>query len=195
MHIPEQRRPLIDIFLERNSKINLSAIRDAEWVYQKHIVDALEIQNVPKNPITPGKNLLDIWTGWWFPLLPLATIYPEVQCRGIDARKKKIMVIEDMINVLWLKNCTALRWRAEEHKQKYDLVTARWVAYADKILQRAVPKTKRQWRILLWKQFTFEENADIRELCHQYNLYPERDHHYTLSWDETKRVIYCLRKQ
>jgi 16S rRNA G527 N7-methylase RsmG len=42
----EQRKPLIDVFLGKNKQINLSAIRDEDGVYHKHILDALEIQNV-----------------------------------------------------------------------------------------------------------------------------------------------------
>jgi 16S rRNA G527 N7-methylase RsmG len=38
-----KRQQLIDVFLETNTKINLSAIRDVEGVFQKHILDSLEI--------------------------------------------------------------------------------------------------------------------------------------------------------
>jgi 16S rRNA G527 N7-methylase RsmG len=39
----KKRKQLIEIFLEKNSQINLSAIRDEEGVYFKHILDALEV--------------------------------------------------------------------------------------------------------------------------------------------------------
>jgi len=193
--IPENRQPLVTLFLDRNSKINLSAIRDPEGVYNKHILDSLEIHNCSENPIRPQMQVLDIGTGWGFPLLPLSVTFPETEFVWLDARKKKVTVVTDMATTLWLDNCTTVRSRVEEHKKRYDVVTARWVAYADQLLQRAVPKVKKKWYILLWKQFTFEEDADIRELCHQYKLFPVRDHQYTLPWDSLKRVIYCLRKQ
>jgi len=44
--IPNQRQPLVDEFTQRNSKINLSAIREPLEVYQKHILDALEIEKI-----------------------------------------------------------------------------------------------------------------------------------------------------
>ncbi len=37
---------LIEVFLAKNSQINLSAIRDAEGVYVKHILDSLELLNI-----------------------------------------------------------------------------------------------------------------------------------------------------
>jgi len=47
--IPKQRHKLIEVFLERNSKINLSAIRSVEGVYHKHILDALELTKLDLN--------------------------------------------------------------------------------------------------------------------------------------------------
>ena len=45
--IMEQKRErLIKVFLEKNSQINLSAIRDEQGVYDKHIRDALEVAKV-----------------------------------------------------------------------------------------------------------------------------------------------------
>ncbi|MBP7007913.1 class I SAM-dependent methyltransferase [Patescibacteria group bacterium] len=40
------RQPLITLFLEYNSRINLSAIRDSEGVYSKHILDSLEVTKI-----------------------------------------------------------------------------------------------------------------------------------------------------
>ena len=36
---------LIDAFLKKNSELNLSAIRDEEWVRIKHINDSLKIHD------------------------------------------------------------------------------------------------------------------------------------------------------
>lgn len=37
------REKLIDVFLAKNSELNLSAIRDADGVFVKHIQDSLEL--------------------------------------------------------------------------------------------------------------------------------------------------------
>ena len=42
----QKREKLIQIFLEKNKQINLSAIRDEQGVFDKHIRDALEVKNV-----------------------------------------------------------------------------------------------------------------------------------------------------
>lgn len=59
--ISPERQSLIQLFLQWNSKINLSAIRDEHGVYVKHILDSLEVRklDILKNSTT----LLDIGTG------------------------------------------------------------------------------------------------------------------------------------
>jgi len=42
----KNRQPFIDIFLEKNKQINLSAIRDPEGVFAKHIQDSLEVNTI-----------------------------------------------------------------------------------------------------------------------------------------------------
>jgi len=59
--IPLQRKPLIDTFLERNSRLNLSAIRDAEGVYTKHVLDSIELSTVMS--LESRHTLLDVGTG------------------------------------------------------------------------------------------------------------------------------------
>ena len=51
---------LIDLFLDRNSKINLSAIRDADGVWEKHILDSLELMSLID--IEDGLKALDLGT-------------------------------------------------------------------------------------------------------------------------------------
>jgi 16S rRNA G527 N7-methylase RsmG len=58
IQIPKQWLPLVETFIHRNSQINLSAIREAEDIYIKHILDSLELSKI----LTLEKNstLLDL---------------------------------------------------------------------------------------------------------------------------------------
>lgn len=51
---------LINAFLKTNSELNLSAIRNAESVREKHIMDALEIQKI--FPLKDGLKVCDVGT-------------------------------------------------------------------------------------------------------------------------------------
>ena len=57
----EKRKALIDEFIQMNSHTNLSAIRDAEGIWTKHIQDSLEINKVLV--LKPGLTLCDVGTG------------------------------------------------------------------------------------------------------------------------------------
>ena len=90
------RTSLITKFLERNDRLNLSAIRTADGVMTKHILDSIELTKVI--PLINGKTLLDVGTGGGFPLLPLAMLYPCVACTGLDATKKKCVAVQTIAN-------------------------------------------------------------------------------------------------
>ena len=192
----QPRQQFIDLFLEINSQINLSAIRDAEWVYTKHILDSLELTKILK--LSDYKTLCDVGTGGWFPLLALSGYNQENNCGlklyGIDARRKKIDAINSMIQTLWLPDTTAIWARAEEHHSQYDIVTARAVAYADKIIPRCLPLCKKWGLICLYKELKPEERDEIMMQCKKNNLTIVQEHCYRLfEWD-IERVIYVLRK-
>lgn len=194
--IPKQRLKLIDVFVERNSKINLSAIRAPEEIYQKHILDALELTKLDRQSSLPVISAeaeiqaCDLGTWWWFPLLPLAFTYPDIQRTGLDARRKKIDVINDICSSVWLKNCSALHGRGEEHITKYDIVTARAVAYADTLLPRVDQILRPWWVAIFYKLYTPEEDKIIKKHKRELLL----DHRYTLPDDEVERVLYVLKK-
>ena len=56
-----KRKELIDEFISINSHTNLSAIRDPEGIWIKHIQDSLEINKVLV--LKPGLSLCDVGTG------------------------------------------------------------------------------------------------------------------------------------
>lgn len=97
-----ERKPLIELFLEINSQLNLSAIRDEEGVYTKHIMDSLELTKVLD--LSQYGTLCDVGTGGGFPLLALSKYKNDnsfqLQLTGLDARRKKIDAINQMIEKL-----------------------------------------------------------------------------------------------
>ena len=185
------RNSLITTFIKYNSQLNLSAIREPDEIFLKHIQDALELEKIIK--LDSWKKIVDVGTWWWFPLLPLATQYPENTFVWIDARQKKIRAINNMIEELWLSNAKAIRTRMEEHTEKYDYLTARAVAYIDKLRPRSQKLLKKWWRMILYKLRSEEENADIKKLCKRERLSLEAEHHYKLYKEDVERVIYVIR--
>ncbi len=184
---------LVQKFLEKNQQINLSAIRNEEWVLVKHIQDSLELEKLIERQ--KGMGIVDVWTGWGFPLMPLAISHPECDFTGIDSVKKKTVAVSDILQQLNVKNVTMIRNRIENIKDlTFDLVTARAVAYSDTLLWWVTPLVRKWWKIALMKQFNEDEKKVIENECKKKKLILEIEHHYQLfEWD-IDRVIYILEK-
>lgn len=184
---------LINLFLEKNKQINLSAIRDREWVMVKHIQDSLELEKLIS--WKEGMRIADIWTGGWFPLIPLAISHPECNFVGIDSVRKKTIAVWEILEKLEVNNVEMMRTRIEDIKgQTFDLVTARAVAYSDKLLNRATPLVKKWWRIALMKQVNKEEKEILLNIAKKKKLVLEKEYGYRLFDQDIDRVIYILKK-
>ncbi len=134
----------MNLILEWNEKINLTAIKDEKEFIVKHFIDSLTIGEW----IKAGKRILDIGTGAGFPGVPLKIYYPDLEVTLIDSVKKKIMVLEDVIEKLKLDRIEALHIRAEElakdsnYREKFDSVTTRAVSRLATIAEYMLPFVK-----------------------------------------------------
>jgi 16S rRNA (guanine527-N7)-methyltransferase len=205
MTIDPKRQKLIDTFLHYNSILNLSAIRDAEWVYQKHILDSLELLNVKAftDYIWQQKQqiaMADIGTGWGFPLLPLAMSLPDVHFTWIDSVRKKLQAINDMCDELKINNVEFLRERIEQITTSYDVITARAVAHIEKLLPRVEKMLKPGSKLILYKKAEINEYGVTPEreimmkLLAKYKLKLIKEHYYSLFDGDIQRVITILEK-
>lgn len=190
----KMREKLVKVFLQKNTELNLSAIRDEEGVIVKHIQDSLELKNTWV--FKDWMEVADVWTGGWFPLMPLAISYPNIQFTGIDSVKKKTVAVNEMLDALWVKNAKVIWTRIEEYKEKqFDIVTARAVAYSDKLIKWAYPLLKKWWYFLFMKQNIQEERELLLKLCKKYHLSLKSEIKYQLyEWD-IDRIIYVIEKE
>ena len=171
----EKFEKFLELFMDKNSKINLSAIREKEAIIEKHFIDSImlnifvDFNNSPLTPLLDNRGekkikILDLWTGWGFPLIPLAIINPEVDFVWLDSVWKKLKAVEEFAEQLELKNVSTINWRAEEvgqnpkHREKYDYVVSRATAYLPTLLEFVIPLLK------VWGIFVAYKLADKEEL-------------------------------
>ena len=187
------REPLIQTFLEKNKQINLSAIRDEEGVFLKHIQDSLEVNKIIQFPV--GSHIADIGTGSGFPLMPLAMTNPQANFVGIDSVKKKTVAVNEILSSLQVPNAKVERSRIEEYKnQTFDFVTARAVAYVDKLLPWAFHLLQKGGTFILMKQQLPEEKEVLLALCKKMKLKLIDEHMYALFEGDIQRVMYVIKK-
>lgn len=131
----EQLGRFLALMLEANKSFNLTAITDPAEAWTRHILDALTLLPVLAaiEPIDPSKPLrvMDLGSGGGVPGIPLAIVLPAVHFTLVDATGKKTKFLEATVESLGLKNVKVIQDRAErlgqakDHREKYDVVTAR----------------------------------------------------------------------
>ena len=121
-----------NLLVEWNKKINLTRIISEEEVYLKHFYDSLTITKVVD--LNKVDTLCDVGTGAGFPGIVLKIVYPNLKVTLIDSLLKRVNYLNEIIKELELENIKAIHVRGEDHKEKYDVVTARAVANIEKLL-------------------------------------------------------------
>ena len=134
----------MDILLEWNQKMNLTAITDKKEIILKHFVDSLTINKY----IDKNKSIIDVGTGAGFPGIPIKIIRDDVEIVLVDSLNKRINFLNEVINKLELKNIKAIHARAEEigkteeYREKFDISTSRAVANLSTLSEYLIPLVK-----------------------------------------------------
>ena len=114
-----------------NNKINVISRRDMDNFYLHHVLHSLSIYKFIE--FSPGSGILDLGTGGGFPGIPLAIMMPGVEFTLIDARAKKLKVVDSVASALGLSNIKTRHIRAEELKGSYDFVVSRAVTSLEQL--------------------------------------------------------------
>ena len=143
----EQFFKYMNMLIEWNEKINLTAIVEPKEIVLKHFVDSLTIGQYIKE----NSYVVDVGTGAGFPGIVLKIFFPHLNIVLIDAREKKINFLKEVIKELGLKDIEALHIRAEEYHEKFDIVTARAVANIEKLLNYTMHLLNKNGKLVAMK--------------------------------------------
>lgn len=156
---------LVDIFLEKNKVINLSAIRDEAGTWEKHIYDSLATASLIRE-IQP-KKILDMGTGGGFPTLPLSICFPEKKIYPVDSVQKKLKVLSEFAENLGQDNVFPLAGRAEELardkklRERFPMVVTRAFAKFSPLLEMTIPFLKKKGILLAYRGPDNDENDEV----------------------------------
>lgn len=145
----------MDMILEKNQYINLTAVRDRDEALQKHIADSLSC--VFMEEYEAAENVIDIGTGAGFPGVPLAIVSPDKKFTLVDSLNKRLRIIDELTGELGIKNVTTVHGRAEdvgkskEHREQYDICVSRAVASLDVLCEWCLPLVKKGGYFVAYK--------------------------------------------
>ncbi|CDE44834.1 ribosomal RNA small subunit methyltransferase G [Clostridium sp. CAG:768] len=161
----------IKAFLNQNAKLNLISKNDEKFLWEKHIFDSLSIEKFfEKYNTINTKTLLDIGTGGGFPSVPIALAYPNIEVYGLDSIRKKINAIENIKSELNIQNLNTICDRAENIKDKFDIITSRAVAPLKVITSYAMPLLNKNGYFIAYKSIrTDEEIKEAQSILKKFN--------------------------
>ncbi|MCC5850409.1 MAG: 16S rRNA (guanine(527)-N(7))-methyltransferase RsmG [Verrucomicrobia bacterium] len=141
--------------LEVNQHLNLTAVRDPDTAWMRHIFDSITLLTHMIGD--PGQQALDLGSGGGLPGMPLAILRPDVSWTLVDSVAKKARFLEETATTLGLKNVAVRSERAEvlgrlpETREQFHLVTARAVARLPTLLELTVPLLRIKGRLFAMK--------------------------------------------
>lgn len=132
----------MNLLLEWNEKINLTAITEPNEVILKHFIDSATIIKYIEN----NMSIVDVGTGAGFPGIPLNIIKNNAKYTLVDSLNKRINFLNEVIEKLGLQNINTVHSRIEDfaknNKEKFDVATSRAVASLNVLLEYLLPLVK-----------------------------------------------------
>jgi 16S rRNA (guanine527-N7)-methyltransferase len=152
----------MNLLLDWNEKINLTAITDEKEFIVKHFIDSLIINSYIKE----SKRIIDVGTGAGFPGIPLKLFNVKQNFTLIDSVNKKVNVLNDIITKLELKDIEALHTRAEDlaknknYRECFDVAVSRAVSNMTTLVEYLIPFVKVGGIIICMKGPNYEEELE-----------------------------------
>lgn len=187
----------MNLLLEWNEKINLTAITQPEEIKLKHFVDSLTVLKY----INDDDKVIDIGTGAGFPGIPLKIMNKNTKITLLDSLNKRINFLNIVIEKLDLSNIQAIHGRAEEiarnkfYREKYDVAVSRAVANLSTLTEYMLPFVKIGGKCICMKGANVNEELEraqnaIKKLGGEI----ERVDNFYLSDNDNERNIIVIKK-
>ena len=158
----EQFYKYMNLLIEWNEKMNLTAITEPKEIILKHFIDSITILKY----IDDNSKLVDVGTGAGFPGVPLSIMNPILKITLVDSLNKRLIFLQEVVKELNLKNIEIVHARAEEfgqnknYREKFDIATSRAVANLATLSEYLVPLVKIGGKIISMKASNAKEEIN-----------------------------------
>ncbi|MCH8526073.1 MAG: 16S rRNA (guanine(527)-N(7))-methyltransferase RsmG [Kiritimatiellae bacterium] len=173
----ERLERYVSRLLEVNRHMNLTAVRDAEGVWIRHVYDSLAL--LPHLRGDLEQRALDLGSGGGLPGIPLAVLRPDMAWTLVDSVAKKARFLEETAAEIGLLNVRVDTRRAEvlgrdpDFRERFHVVTARAVARLPTLLELTVPLLRVKGRLYAMKgQQASEELKEARRAMERLSVEP-----------------------
>ena len=188
----------MNLLIEWNEKINLTAIVEPKEIILKHFIDSLTIIKY----IEPNKSVIDIGTGAGFPGIPVKIMREDLDITLLDSLNKRIHFLNEVIQKLELKNITAIHARIEEfaknkqYREAFDVATSRAVANLTTLSEYMLPMVDLKGMAICMKGS--EINEEISKSKNSIKLLGgkiDKIEEFTLPKSDNRRNLILIKKE
>ena len=138
----EQFQIYLDLLLDRNTVMNLTAITEPQAVAELHFLDCIALLRAED---FSGKRVIDIGCGAGFPGVPLKIAEPSIELTLLDSLAKRMTWLREILPQLGVE-AEVVTARAEEfvqtRREQYDIATSRAVARLNILAELCLPYVK-----------------------------------------------------
>lgn len=184
-----------ELLLEWNQKMNLTAITKEEEIWEKHFYDSI----YPFISLS-FETMCDVGSGAGFPGIPVKIVYPNLSLTIVEPLQKRCKFLEEVKKQLKLENVSINAARAEDfvkdHREQFDLVSARAVARLSILLELCVPLVKVNGMMVALKgKNGKQELSDASEAMRILSVNVEKEEVFNLDSDATRMNFYLRKKK
>lgn len=132
----ESAKQYVDILSSRGIDWGLIGPREVDRLWDRHILNSVGIAGL----IPSGACVVDVGSGAGLPGIPLALLRPDLSVVLLEPLLRRATFLTDSVAELGLEDrVRVVRGRAEEHRSRYQVVTARAVAPLPRLIEWCLP--------------------------------------------------------
>ena len=187
----------MELLIEWNKNINLTAITDPEDIILKHFIDSITIEKY----IQKNAKIIDVGTGAGFPGIPVSIVREDVSITLMDSLNKRIKFLDEVAMENSLNNVDTIHSRAEElarnpdFREKFDVATSRAVASLNVLLEYMLPFVKVGGYCICMKGSNIEEEIETsKKALEVLNAKIEKIDSFKLPQSDFGRNIIIIKK-
>lgn len=151
----------VRLLQEHGVERGLIGPREVDKIWERHVLNSAVVAEL----MPEHSRVVDVGSGAGLPGVPLAIARPDLRITLLEPMARRIAWLEEVVELLELRNVTVLRGRAEEGPVKKlllnsDVVTARAVAPLEKLARWCLPLLRGGGQMVALKGERAQEELD-----------------------------------